>query len=153
MKKLIPVLALLMLCFYSCKKEPKKTNTKPKVVPLSEQPTPSLPNSNAVATATADVDGAHYICPKNCIGGESSAEGTCPVCNSTLAHNQGFHNNPNNISTTPTTTNPITAPTSGPNAAGQYHYTCANGCAVGGDTVGKCSSCDGDLAHNAAYHN
>ena len=150
MKKLIPVFALLLFCFYSCKEEPKKA--KPKFVPISERPTPTLPYSN---TATGVVGGAHYICPKNCEGGTSSTQGTCPTCNSELAHNQGFHNT---STQTPTFNNsiqttPAAAPTSGPNAAGQYHYTCTNGCAGGGDAVGKCSTCAGDLAHNAAFHN
>jgi len=146
MKKLILVFALLMLCFYSCNKEPKKTISHPKVVTPIEKPIPTLQKSN---TTTEVLGGAHYICPKNCIGGNSSTKGTCAVCNSSLAHNQGFHNTLNN--TTPKTT--IPAPSSGPNLAGQYHYTCANGCAGGGDSEGKCSSCNGDLAHNTAYHN
>ncbi|PHR72181.1 MAG: hypothetical protein COA67_05065 [Lutibacter sp.] len=150
MKKLIPVFALVMLCFYSCKEETKKT--KSKVVTPSERPITPPPDFN---TLTGVVGGAHYICPQNCVGGTSSAQGTCPVCSTALAHNQGFHNTPN--ITTPTTTNPAVTnsaatPAPGPNLAGQYHYTCTNGCAGGGDTVGKCSSCAGDLTHNQAFH-
>jgi hypothetical protein len=149
MKKLIPVFALLMLCFYSCKKEPKKTIPKSKVVAPTEKTIPKIQNSNA---STGVIGGAHYICPKNCIGGNSSATGNCSVCSSVLAHNQGFHNTPsNNNIITPSATTPT--PTSGQNAVGQYHYTCANGCAGGGDSAGKCVSCNGNLAHNAAFHN
>jgi hypothetical protein len=152
MKKLIPVFALLILCLYSCKKEPKKTFTQPKDVPLSERPIPTLPNSNNVATGVAG--GAHYICPNNCEGGTSGAQGTCPVCSSALAHNQGFHNMPSSPNTLlPSATTPTPTPTSGPNLAGQYHYTCSNGCSGGGDATGKCDNCAGDLAHNAAFHN
>ena len=151
MKKLIPVFAFLILCLYSCKEEPKKTFTQPKDVPLSERPIPTLPNSNNAATAVAG--GSHYICPNNCEGGNSGTQGTCPVCSTVLAHNPGFHNAPSSPNLSPNTTAPAPTPTSGPNLAGQYHYTCANGCAGGGDSAGKCSSCAGDLAHNAAFHN
>ena len=141
MKKLIPVFALVILCLYSCKEEPKRTITEPKVTPVVEQPTTPPPSTNDL---TNIVGGAHYICPQNCVGGTSSAQGTCPVCSTALAHNQGFHSTTNNTnplsngpiatpnSTNTTTTTP-TLPTSGPNAAGVYHYTCANGCAGGGD--------------------
>ncbi len=149
MKKSIPFFALLILCFYSCKKEVKKTQTQPKEIPVKKVQIPKLPSSNA---ATGVIDGAHYLCPNNCIGGASGNKGNCSTCNTALAHNPGFHNNSGNISTTPNTTIPQ-KPTSGPNASGQYHYTCASGCAGGGDAVGKCSNCSGDLAHNAAYHN
>lgn len=146
MKKLIPIFTLVILCFYSCKKETKKTVTQSKEVPVWEQQTPQLQNN----TTAGVIGGAHYICPNKCVGGTSDKQGICSVCNTVLAHNQGFHNTPN-INTTPNST--TNNPTSGPNAAGQYHYTCANGCAGGGDSIGKCSSCSGDLAHNTAYHN
>ena len=169
MKKLIPVFALFILCLYSCKEEAKKANTNSNEVPVIEKPivTPQVETTESAtpqpatnnAAVTNIVGGAHYLCPKNCVGGESSAQGTCPVCSTALAHNQGFHNtNPltNGPLSTPNITNttaPTATPASGPNAAGVYHYTCANGCAGGGDALGKCASCAGDLAHNAAYHN
>ena len=137
MKKLIPIFALLLLCIYSCKTEPKKTFTQPKDVPLSERPIPTLPNSNNIANGV--VGGAHYICPNNCEGGTSGAQGSCPVCNEALAHNQGFHNTPSsttNTTTTPSSLTPSNTPASGPNLAGQYHYTCSNGCSGGGDAAG-----------------
>ncbi|MGG6230677.1 hypothetical protein [Tenacibaculum sp. SDUM215027] len=150
MKKIFAIFVLLC-CFYSCKTEEKKAPVNPLTVPFSERPTPKLPNTNNVSTGV--IGGAHYICPKKCKGGTSNIKGTtCPVCQTPLAHNQGFHNTPNKTSNTPTST-PVTPPTSGPNAAGQYHYTCANGCAGGGDAAGKCNSCNGNLAHNAAFHN
>lgn len=149
MKKLIPIFALLVVCFYSCKTEEKKAATHPLNVPFNERPVPVLPSMNNSATNV--VGGAHYICPKKCKGGSSSAQGACPVCNTALAHNQAFHNTPQTPVTTPIST-PVAPTAAGPNAAGQYHYTCANGCAGGGDAAGKCNSCAGDLAHNAAFH-
>lgn len=148
MKKLIPIFAFVILCFSSCKKDAKKNVAQPNEVPVWEQQT-QQPQNN---TAAGVVGGAHYICPNNCVGGTSDKQGTCTVCNTALAHNQGFHNTQN--ATNPTTPNSmVNKPASGPNSAGQYHYTCANGCAGGGDAAGKCDSCSGDLAHNAAYHN
>ena len=150
MKKLIPIFALIF-CLLSCKSEDKKTPTNPQTIPLSERPIPTLPNANNLAVSV--VGGAHYLCPNKCNGGASSVKGTtCPVCKTTLAHNQGFHNTPNKTTSTPIST-PVASTATGPNASGQYHYTCAIGCAGGGDTAGKCNSCGGDLAHNAAFHN
>lgn len=149
MKKLIPIFALLIFCFYSCKKEVKKTQTQPKEVPVKEAPTPKLSTSNAT---TGVVGGAHYLCPNNCIGGASANKGNCSVCNTALTHNVGFHNTQGKkVNATPNIT--PKKPTSGPNASGQYHYTCTNGCAGGGDAAGKCSNCSENLAHNVAFHN
>ena len=39
------------------------------------------------------------------------------------------------------------------NAAGVWHYTCANGCAGGGGSATACAVCGSTLAHNSAYHN
>ncbi|WP_440066219.1 hypothetical protein [Tenacibaculum discolor] len=150
MKKIF-TLFVLLCCFYSCKTEEKKAPVNPLTIPFSERPTPQLPNNNN--NSVNIIGGAHYICPKKCEGGTSNVQGTsCPVCKTPLAHNQGFHNTQNKTSNSPIST-PVTQTTSGPNAAGQYHYTCTNGCAGGADTTGKCNSCNGDLAHNAAFHN
>lgn len=148
MKKLIPIFALCLVCFYSCKKESKLPES-----PMNK-PIPSLPNSNQFTTNV--IGGAHYICPKRCKGGTSEAKGTCATCNSALAHNQGFHNTPTNSQfNTPVSTpisTPKTTPASGPNLAGQYHYTCSNGCTGVGDAAGKCNKCSKELVHNAAFH-
>ena len=152
MKKLIPLFALFIVCFSSCKKEEeKKAPVNLLNMPLNERPIPTLPNSNNLATGV--VGGAHYICPKKCEGGTSSAQGACPVCKTTLAHNQAFHNTATPTTTSTPAASPLAKPASGPNAKGIYHYTCKNGCAGGGDAAGKCASCSSDLAHNAAYHN
>ena len=113
MKKLIPIYALIC-CLLSCKSEDKKTPTNPQTIPLSERPIPTLPNANNLAVSV--VGGAHYLCPNKCNGGASSVKGTtCPVCKTTLAHNQGFHNTPNKTTSTPIST-PVASPTIGPNA-------------------------------------
>jgi hypothetical protein len=151
MKKIILALTFVTFCVYSCKKEPQKKQTQPQNV------TSNISNAAKVVAAVA-----HYICPKNCKGGTSALKGTCTVCSSTLAHNQAFHNTvgpkskagfspiaPPNIPV-PNTPAPIISP--GPNAAGQYHYTCSNGCVKGADAAGKCSNCSGNLVHNAAFH-
>ncbi|MCF2873999.1 MULTISPECIES: heavy metal-binding domain-containing protein [unclassified Tenacibaculum] len=150
MKKFFPLfVVLLMTCFSSCKKEEKKTPVHPLSLPFNERPIPTLPNNNMLGGGV--VGGAHYICPKRCKGGTSSEKGVCPVCNSALAHNQAFHNKPASTSSSPMST-PVTKPASGPNANGEYHYKCKNGCAGGEDAAGKCRSCAADLEHNAAYH-
>jgi hypothetical protein len=151
MKKIILFLTLITFGVYSCKKEPQKKQTEPQNV---------SPNTNNTSKLVAAV--AHYICPNNCKGGTSVMAGTCPICSSTLTHNQAFHNTvgskskagfspvaPPNIPV-PNLPAPVTQP--GPNYAGQYHYTCSSGCVKGGDTPGKCSNCSGNLVHNAAFH-
>lgn len=152
MKKFIPIFVLIIVCFSSCKSEEKKasTPTHPLNLPFNERPVPTLPNASNVSVNV--IGGAHYICPKKCKGGTSNVKGTtCTVCKTPLAHNQAFHNTPQTPSS-PVSTPVAPLPASGPNAAGQYHYTCNNGCAGGADVAGKCKSCAGDLAHNAAFH-
>lgn len=153
MKKLLTLLALSII-FISCTKEEKKKTAPVEEVPLNERPIPPLQNSNA-GNALNVVGGAHYICPSKCEGGTSSAQGNCPTCGLLMAHNQGYHTAQNTSPATPGTLNApaAAAAATGPNANGQYHYTCSNGCAGGGDNAGKCTTCGGDLAHNQAYHN
>lgn len=115
----------------------------------------------------------HYTCPNNCANSGSDTQGNCPVCAGALAHNQAWHNLPENQAT-PTPTDPdqlspiittdgqVTTTTIDPatpalkepaqNANGVWHYTCGNGCAGGAGTQGNCASCGSPLAHNAAYH-
>jgi hypothetical protein len=151
MKKIILALTLVTFCIYSCKKEPQKKQIEPQNV-----------TSNTTKAVKVVAAVAHYICPKNCKGGISGVQGTCPVCSSALAHNQAFHNTvgakskagfspvaPPNIPVSNVTA-PATPP--GPNYAGEYHYTCSNGCVTGADAGGNCSNCSGNLVHNAAFH-
>lgn len=147
MKKLIPLLVLCLLGFYACKKEAPKKNTPTQNIPFNQRPVPTLPGANNV------VGGAHYICPKKCEGGTSGTQGNCKVCNSILSHNQGFHATPAQTTTASPFSAPPATPQAGPNAAGQYHYTCAKGCTGGKDGPGTCNTCSGTLAHNAAFHN
>jgi len=153
MKIFIPLLVLAVLLF-SCDNSSKKKSVPVKNVPLNERQIPVLPGTNASNTV---IGGAHYICPKNCIGGTGAAAGQCPVCQTEMAHNQGFHVGPNANSTTSPLSSPnlLTTPTNsdGPNANGQYHYTCSKGCAGGSGKAGNCSNCGNTLAHNAAFHN
>jgi len=54
-----------------------------------------------------------------------------------------------------TTTNNSALPPAGAaqNADGEFHYTCAKGCAGGAAGAGNCAGCGGALAHNQAFHN
>ena len=45
-----------------------------------------------------------------------------------------------------------TTPEPPQNAAGVWHYTCANGCAGGAGSAQACAVCGSTLAHNQAYH-
>lgn len=149
MKKLLTLLALSII-FFSCDKDVKKKKAPEKVIPLNERPIPPNPNIKT----TNVVGGTHYLCPQKHPEGNSADKGTCPKCNSVLAHNQGFHVNQN--STTPNNgviTQPASTPTtSGPNANGVFHYTCANGCIGGSGSAGNCTACGSALEHNQAFH-
>lgn len=103
----------------------------------------------------------HYICANKCENSGSEVAGACPVCKTPYTHNLAYHNGdllkngPLNVPkeglNTTTPTNPSASPAQ--NAAGIFHYTCTNGCYGGAATVGKCTSCGSDLAHNTTYHN
>lgn len=122
-----------------------------------QAPTPGTDDAApapATTQAAAPPSGVkHYTCPKNCKGSGGDAAGTCPVCGTAYVHNQAFHGQE---AATPAgaTATPVTPPPSpAKNAAGVFHYTCSKGCAGGAGAAGKCATCGGDLAHNAAYHN
>ncbi|MBK6932513.1 MAG: hypothetical protein IPH12_17295 [Saprospirales bacterium] len=125
---------------------------------------PALPEAQAAPAPGASTPAAapaggvqHYTCPKNCKGSGGPTAGNCPVCGTAYVHNAAFHGQaaPAPGTATPAGAIPNPAqPTPSPakNAAGVYHYTCAKGCAGGAASAGKCATCGGDLAHNAAYH-
>lgn len=154
MKNILSLLALAIILF-SCDKEVKKKTEPVQEVPLNERPIPPQPGKTT-ADSNSIVGGAHYICPQNHSEGNSGSNGVCPKCNATLLHNQGFHSTQQTtpVSTT-TPTNTQTTPTNNnsPNANGQFHYTCSNGCAGGSGGAGNCATCGNTLAHNQAYHN
>lgn len=136
----------------------------------NEATVPPTPNATAVpgaeqATSPAGAAGVeHYICPNGHVGSGGDAQGNCRQCNAALVHNQAFHANdpganpqPNIQSPMNTDKNAIVPPSNSAspaqNAAGVWHYTCANGCAGGAGASGNCPSCGGALVHNQAYHN
>ncbi|GAA5221277.1 hypothetical protein GCM10025777_19070 [Membranihabitans marinus] len=119
------------------------------------------------------------MCTNNCVGSGGPAAGNCPVCGTAYVHNDAYHTidqdiqnmqqqgNPSqslspgnlkpsvfNSPQTQTTirNQPPKAPEPAQNAAGVWHYTCANGCAGGGGSAVACSTCGSTLAHNQAYH-
>lgn len=130
-------------------------------------------DGSAVAPVTAPAVGGaagveHYICPSGHVGSGGDAQGSCSQCGAALVHNQAFHANdaaptitpPAGAGQNPMFQDPSAAPTvaapptePAQNAAGVWHYTCANGCAGGGAAAGPCATCGSTLAHNQAYHN
>ena len=120
---------------------------------------PVVTNPNAIANnpasvpATAAGSGNHYTCPNNCEGSGGATQVACPVCGTQYVHNQAFHAQTANPATTPqlNSTTPVTPPAA-QNAAGVFHYTCANGCEGGAGSAGSCATCGSALAHNAAFH-
>ncbi len=123
------------------------------------------------ATPAAGNDLPHYYCPNKCAGSGGDAQGSCPTCGTAYVHNAAFHNQQPSVPNPVTTTNAVTSdgtsitvpppgglttpntPEPAQNAAGVWHYTCANGCAGGAGGAGSCQVCGGALAHNSAYHN
>lgn len=116
--------------------------------PLAQQPQTQTP-----PTATNAAGVYHYTCPNGCAGGAAQS-GTCATCGSQLAHNQAYHNQPAaSANTNPFAQQPQQNTNPAQNSAGQFHYTCPNGCAGGAGNAGTCASCGAQLAHNQAYHN
>lgn len=103
-------------------------------------------------TATGTV--FHYTCPNGCEGGGADAQGVCPVCNTSLVHNQAYHNQPVNVDNNPVTPDISDAVNdAGQNAAGVFHYICPDGHEGGAASAGSCATCGKALVHNQAYHN
>jgi hypothetical protein len=102
----------------------------------------------------------HYTCSKGCAGGGAAA-GPCAKCGTTLVHNQAYHGtasatgaaNPTGAPDKATITMPNAQKPEPPqNAAGVWHYTCADGCAGGAGGASPCAKCGKTLVHNTAYH-
>lgn len=127
--------------------------------PNSGTPAPPTQEPNATVNTVPGAVGqvAHYICPNNCANSGAAQAGSCAVCGAELLHNQSYHDQQGSATTTNPTINTTPQiqqqPSPAQNAAGEYHYTCGNGCAGGAGTAGVCASCGGQLVHNAAYHN
>lgn len=140
-KTLILLVLSAFILLTACKDKTKELPTK-KATP---KPVSFEPPQNA--------DGVwHYVCSKRCAGG-SGAIGQCAKCGANLVHNTLYHGSSQPQTPTsgaPFATPPATAP--GRNAAGVWHYTCANGCSGGSGTRGDCTVCGSTLAHNQAYH-
>lgn len=157
---LIILLLSSVLSFYSCNnktKTKKEDNTKP-VVKAADSLIQATSNAKALKEPAQNVSGVwHYTCRLGCPDGAGTAT-KCKTCGNTLAHNTVYHTNTNDSSsnmfnqppTSPSTTKPNIEPAQ--NAAGVWHYTCLKGCVGGSGSAGACTSCNGSLAHNAAYH-
>ncbi|WP_323788591.1 hypothetical protein [Psychroserpens sp.] len=163
--KYFKIIALLLLSstlsFYSCndnKKTVKEDNTKS--VEVEKQATKASETTTPPPTTTEPAQNAfgvwHYTCRIGCPGGAGTAA-KCETCGNILAHNTDYHGSNSNTNASPLvnpSATPATpaAPEPAQNSAGVWHYTCANGCAGGSGSTGNCATCQGPLAHNAAYH-
>lgn len=146
---------VLMLAFTACKNDKAADTTD----------TTAQPGLTAPAAPAASSGVEHYICPNGHVGYGGATAGNCTQCGAELAHNQAFHANDNaaapNIQMTPPAGDasapavqaPPAAASAAQNAAGVWHYTCANGCAGGAGEAVACSKCGSALQHNQAYHN
>jgi hypothetical protein len=161
-KTLFLALLVMATAVVSCKRDrtirDEAANSLPGAGVGNTVADPSAMPSPMPQTPSTAVSGGvpHYICPNNCAGSGGAAQANCPVCGTAYVHNQAFHDQPaQQTLPTPTPTPSTPAPTPEPakNAAGVWHYTCAKGCAGGAGNPGTCSTCGGELAHNAAYHN
>jgi len=161
-----------LISLNSCADKPSRPDS------LLSQAQIDAANNEAQAQANGAVQAAvgggttlpHYYCPNSCEGSGGDTQANCPTCGTAYVHNAAFHNQQPAVPN-PVTTNAVTsdgtsitvpppggitqpkAPEPAQNAAGVWHYTCANGCAGGGGAAGPCQVCGGTLAHNAAYHN
>lgn len=155
-KTLTILLLISVITFYGCKdktKAPKEdSSTTLEVKDSTNQvnkatPAPKEPAQNALGVW-------HYTCQMGCPGGAGKAE-KCNTCGNILVHNTTYHSNTSNTSDAPFASPAATPPASkepAQNAAGVWHYTCSNGCAGGSGSAGNCTTCNGALVHNAAYH-
>ena len=163
------VLVPLIFATSSCDNGSKDSVREEARKSLRELPPGSVP-APAASSGTLASNGSvpHYICPNNCQGSGGPAAGTCPVCGSEYEHNKAYHDQSAStqslniesgnsdpvvdFSNLSTGTTPSTTAEPAQNAAGVWHYTCANGCAGGAGAAGTCATCGGALAHNTAYH-
>lgn len=160
--KYLKIITALLVCsvltFYSCnddKKAPKEAPTTTAVTKDSaNKATKVAPPLKEPAQNAQGV--WHYTCRIGCPGGAGIAD-KCKTCGNILVHNTIYHDKAPSLSNT--SASPMVTPSTTPkapepaqNAAGVWHYTCANGCAGGAGAAGTCGTCNGTLAHNQAYH-
>lgn len=105
--------------------------------------------SQPLATGTV----YHYTCPNGCEGGGGDSQGTCPVCNTALVHNQAYHTQQTNQQMNTQNTMQNNTAATGQNSAGIFHYVCPDGHPGGAASSGSCATCGKALVHNQAYHN
>jgi hypothetical protein len=157
--KILSILLLsTVISIYSCNDKPSAAKQQARESLEAANP-PSVPNavdppSAQPAEPAQNAAGVwHYTCSKGCAGG-AGAKGNCATCGGPLAHNPAYHPQNTTTPTTPPITPQATPPTAEPaqNAAGVWHYTCANGCAGGAGAAGPCATCGSTLAHNTVYH-
>lgn len=146
----------LAISFYACNNNSQnKSIVSP--VDASNSPTPTQATTSNTATQQSSQNSGsvwHYTCSNGCAGGADSAV-NCRNCGELLVHNQAYHTNTNtniNNNQSPIPLLNPSAPQTGQNSAGVWHYTCSKGCAGGSGSAGTCSNCGNTLAHNQAYH-
>lgn len=158
---LLTFFALSIAFLLSACQNSSNTANQPKTVPTdaTSNPFTNAPSATAPAANTADPGSfsatePHYKCPNSCAGGGGPAAGNCPVCGTSMVHNQAYHNAAASTTTPPAFSNPeANAPAPAFNST-EPHYKCPNNCAGGhGPAKGNCPVCGTALAHNAAYHN
>lgn len=125
---------------------------------LDQNRTVQDPVQPSISTAPTGTGGTvhHYICPNNCAGsGGPDATGVCPTCGAQYVHNQAWHNQPGQQTTTTPgiQTQTTTSPEPAQNAAGVWHYICPSGHEGGAGSAVACAVCGATLVHNTAYHN
>lgn len=153
--KILVLILFSVISFNSCKDNP---SSKVREIPEgTETPNTTTPTDAANTTATTEAaqNAAgvwHYTCPNGDAGGAGSAV-ACSFCGATLTHNAAYHGNTNTNSNSNSSAAPFdTAPASGQNTAGVFHYTCPKNDGGGAGSAGTCSICGTTLVHNQAYH-
>jgi hypothetical protein len=148
----------LTISFYACNNNSQNKSIVTPIDPSnSSTPTEAATSNTAVNDAAQNTAGVwHYTCSNGCSGGAASAV-NCTNCGSLLVHNQAYHGNASSNNNSNSTQSPIpllnpSAPVTGQNTAGVWHYTCSKGCAGGSGSAVICSTCGNTLAHNQAYH-
>lgn len=123
------------------------TDSEVAAAPAFRDPTPQKTVGSGAAVR-------HFVCPDRCADGHADAEGPCPTCGKGLLHNDAFHwkDGQRPPEPQPLPAEMLPPPEPDQNAAGVWHYTCAQGCAGGSGKAEACAGCGEVLAHNQTYH-